>query len=238
KSELRASATSIDTRIQNFKRAIHFVMKLSRQQKIYLVILVLALVALLVDRLFCSRQPAPAEAYTEPETVTAEASIYSDPLWDETIAGLPRSRVRLPQSGDTVSIMLDLPEPNSQGPRRKPARRTLWAGGLTQQLEILLPDEYLDLDQARDAFSLPAAWLDELRAQNPLGQADAAARFAKSHQLKAVLIEGKMREAYVDDHLLRPGQELDGFKLVTVNPSSATFEAGTKQVILKLKSDR
>ena len=181
-------------------------MKLSRQQKIYLAILALVLGALLVDRLFRSRQ-----------TVAAEASAYSV-LADETTAA--------------PALVFDKktrgPEPNSQPPSIK----------LAQRLEILLPDECLDSDQARDAFSLPAAWLDELCAQNPLGQADAAARFAKSHQLKAVLIDGKMRFALVDDHLLIPGQELDGFKLVAVNQSSATFAAGTKRVILKLKRDR
>jgi len=186
-------------------------MKLSRQQKIYLAILALVLGALLVDRLFRSRQPAPAEANAEPETVAVEASTYSDPL-----------------PGETIPAMMDLPDPNSQPPSIK----------LAQQLEILLPDECLDLDQARDAFSLPAAWLDELCAPNPLGQADAAARFAKSHQLKAVLIDGQNSSALVDDHLLRLGQELDGFKLVAVNESSATFAAGTKRVILKLKTDR
>jgi len=175
-------------------------MKLSRQQKIYLAILALVLGALLVDRLFRSRQ-----------IVAAEASAYSDPL-----------------PGETIPAMTDLPEPNSQPPSMK----------LAQQFEILLPDECLDSDQARDAFSLPAAWLDELCAQNLLGQADAAARFAKSHQLKAVLIDGKMRSALVDDHLLIPGQELDGFKLVAVNQSSATFAAGRRRVVLKLKSDR
>jgi len=194
-------------------------MKLSRQQKIYLAILALVLGALLVDRLFLSRQPAPAEAYAEPETVTVEASTYSDPLPGETIAKFPRSG---------VPAMTDLPEPNSQSPSIK----------LAKQLEILLPEECLDLNQARDAFSLPAAWLDELCAQNLPGQADAAARFAKSHQLKAVLIDGQNNSALVDDHLLIPGQELDGFKLVTVDKDSATFEAGTKQAILKLKTDR
>ena len=194
-------------------------MKLSRQQKIYLAILALVLGALLVDRLFLSRQPAPAEAYAEPETVTVEASTYSDPLSGDTIAEFPRSG---------VPAITGLPEPNSQSPSIK----------LAQQLEILLPDECLDLDQARDAFSIPPSWLAEVYTQNQPGQDDAAARFAKSHQLKAVLIDGQNNSALVDDHLLILGQKLDDFKLVAVNEDSATFEAGTKRVILKLKTDR
>ena len=182
-------------------------MKLSRQQKIYLAILALVLGALLVDRLFRSRQ-----------TVTVEASTYSEPLPGETIPA--------------PALVFDKktlgPEPDSQSPSIK----------LAKQLEILLPEECLDLNQARDAFSLPAAWLDELCAQNLPGQADAAARFAKSHQLKAVLIDGQNNSALVDDHLLILGQKLDDFKLVAVNEDSATFEAGTKRVILKLKTDR
>jgi len=182
-------------------------MRLSRQQKIYLAILALALGALLVNRLFRSR-----------ESVTAEASAYSDPLPGETI----------PAPALVFDKKTRGPDPNSQPPSIKLAKR----------LQILWPDEGLNLDQARDAFSLPAAWLAEVYAQNPLVEGDATARFAKSHQLKAVLVDGQTSSALVDDHLLIPGQELDGFKLVAIDEDSATFEAGTKRVILKLKTDR
>jgi len=122
----------------------------------------------------------------------------------------------------------DLPDPGSQPPSMK----------LVQRLETLYPDESLGLGQARDAFCLPTAWLAEVHAQVPLLEGDAVARFAKDHQLRAVLIESQTSFAVVDDHFLMLGQELDGFKLVAVDVGSATFAAGRKRVVLTLEKDR
>jgi hypothetical protein len=96
-----------------------------------------------------------------------------------------------------------------------------------------------DLSQVRDAFSLPASWLAEVHpTHGPLSEQDPATMFAKNHQLEAVVLQNQARGALVDDHFLVIGQELDGFKLVAVDEASATFEAGKKQVVLRLASDR
>ena len=153
------------------------------------------------------------------QTVTAQAPDYSSPL-----PGEPNSRATY------------LPDPNSPSPSMK----------LAQRLEILWPDEGLGLDEARDAFSLSPAWRASASVQNPMAGGNAALRFASNHQLKAVLVDGKMRSAWVDNHLLILGQELDGFKLIAVDEDSATFapllafarKQGGKQVVLKLTNDQ
>ena len=109
---------------------------------------------------------------------------------------------------------------------------------VARRLNTLYPNETLDLGQTRDAFSLPPVWLAEVNAQSPLGEAGPVARFVKNHQLTAVLIDGKTKSALVDGHCLSLGQELDGFELVAVDENSATFEAGSKRAVLKLKNDR
>jgi len=134
--------------------------------------------------------------------------------------------------GRSEQLVRGGPDSNSPSPSMKLARQTY--GGLAQRLEMLWPDEGLDLDEARDAFSLPPAWRASASIQNPRAGDNAALRFANNHQLKAVLVDGKMRYAWVDNHLLILGQELDGFKLVAVDEDSATFSAGRKQVVLKL----
>jgi hypothetical protein len=109
---------------------------------------------------------------------------------------------------------------------------------LTQQLETLSPDNP-NFDQIRDAFSLPASWLAEVHPENrPRSQQNAADRFGRDHQLKAVAVDGQASYALVDDHFLVIGQELDGFRLVVVDEGSATFEAGGNQVVLRLANDR
>lgn len=175
-------------------------MRLSKQQKVYLAILALVLGVLIMDRVFLSHK-----------SPTAEASVHSDPVPDESILEAT-----------------DSPDPNSQPSRIK----------LAQRLEALWPDESLGLDEARDAFSLSTAWLADVRAQGPLPVGDAAARFAKNHQLRAVLIESQTSSAVVDNKFLMLGQELDGFKLVAVDEDSATFAAGKKRVVLRLENDR
>lgn len=109
---------------------------------------------------------------------------------------------------------------------------------LAQQLETLCPDNP-DLSQVRDAFSLPASWLAEIHPESrPRPEQDAAAKFTRDHQLKAVAADGQASYALVDDHFLVIGQQLDGFRLVAVDEDSATFAAGGKQVVLRLTSDR
>jgi hypothetical protein len=177
-------------------------MRLSKQQKVYLAILALVLMALVVDRTFLSRQSVTAE-------VSADSGLLPAPVFRQEDAGT------------------DSPDPNSQPSSIK----------LAQRLEALWPDESLGLDEARDAFSLPAPWLAKVHAQVPLPEADAVAKFAKNHQLSAVLFD-QTSFAVVDNHLLILGQELDGFKLVAVDEDSATFAAGKKQVVLRLENDR
>jgi hypothetical protein len=178
-------------------------MRLSKKQKVYLAILVLALGTMVVDRAFLSQSAGGG--------LKAETS---------TDSYLP--------PGELVFGATGPPDPNSLPPIMK----------ITQRLEMLWSGMSLDLDEARDAFSIPTAWLAEIYDQHPLRQGDAVVRFAKSHQLRGVLVESNARFAVVDNHLLIVGQELDGFKLVAVDEDSATFAAGNKQVVLRLENGR
>ena len=148
-------------------------------------------------------------ALLRPQSGPAEASAYSPEAPDEPIVGATE-------------------HPDSQPSTIR----------LSEQLETLCPDDP-NFSQVRDAFSLPASWLAEIYPENlPGSQQDAAAIFAKSHQLEAVVLQNQARGVLVDDHFLVIGHELDGFKLVAVDESSATFAAGGKQVVLRLASDR
>jgi len=195
-------------------------MRLSRQQKVYLAILAVTCGGLVVDRLFLRGQTVTAQG---PAPASAEASPLPGEPNLQTI-----DRPIGPARGG--------PDPNLPSPSMK----------LAQRLEMLWQEEGLDLDEARDAFSLPPAWRASASAQNPMAGDNAALRFASNHRLKAVLVDGKMRYAWVDNHLLILGQELDGFKLIAVDEDSATFapllafarKQGGKQVVLKLTNDR
>jgi len=161
--------------------------------------------------------------YLSKGTVPAEASASSNQT----------ASVRVPGEGQSA-VGGRIPDPASQSPTVK----------LIKQLDMLWSEKNLDLNQARDAFSLPESWL---AAVNPnfakgtrAGDYDQGAEtsFARNHQLKAVVVQDQTRCVMVDDHLLVIGQELDGFKLIEVDKDSATFEAGAKRVVLRLANDR
>lgn len=114
--------------------------------------------------------------------------------------------------------------------------------GLAQKLEALWSQKGLDASQARDVFSLPASWLTDIRPSTPVDgpppEQDAVTVFAANHQLRGVLATDQARCVTVDDRVLRLGDGLDGFKLVAIEEDSVTFEAGGRQVTLRLASDR
>lgn len=82
----------------------------------------------------------------------------------------------------------------------------------------------------RDAFAPPAAWAAERRADPAAaaGPADADA-FRADHRLTVVLVGGGPGAAVIGGRLVRVGQAVDGYRLVTVTPRSAhlTGPAGT-----------
>ncbi|MHC4581202.1 MAG: hypothetical protein ACYS14_07075 [Planctomycetota bacterium] len=108
-----------------------------------------------------------------------------------------------------------------------------------QRLESAWSQKGLGTSQARDVFSLPASWFDDVRPPTPVDSPqDAVTLFAANHQLRGVLATGQARCVTVDDRVLRLGDEFDGFKLVTIEDDYVTFEAGGRQVILRLATDR
>lgn len=110
---------------------------------------------------------------------------------------------------------------------------------LAQRLEALWSEKGLDTSRARDVFSLPASWFDDVRPVTPVDvPQDAVTVFAANHKLRGVLATDQARCATVDDRVLRIGDELDGFRLAAIEDDSVTFEAAGRQVTLRLASDR
>jgi len=93
----------------------------------------------------------------------------------------------------------------------------------------------------REAFAPSDEWLAVLSAPKvaaPLPQADLAADFTRKHKLTSVLMAGSAGCAVVDGKIVRIGQELDGFRLDSLAPDCAVFQAvqGPVSVTLSLSS--
>lgn len=126
-------------------------------------------------------------------------------------------------SPETPPAAANLPE--------KPVRESVG-----ERLERLSSSRELVLASVQDAFSLSETWMADYRRQaNPEAHLTPAERFAKDHELKAVVVSGDASIAVVDEKCLFLEQELDGFRLISVGERSATFESGGQRVVLKLK---
>lgn len=105
--------------------------------------------------------------------------------------------------------------------------------GVAQRLEALGSGEGPDFERMRNPFALPATWIEE-----PVEAAervpDAVARFMRTHQLTAIVVQNEGSYALVNDQLLAPGRILDGFTLVEVRDRAAVFEQEGNQVLLEL----
>ncbi len=105
--------------------------------------------------------------------------------------------------------------------------------GVARRLNRLWSDKEGNPESGRDPFALAAPWYDKVEAGDS-NTPDEAALFVSGHQLTAVVIDPRGSYAVVNDHLLIPGQSLDGFKLVSVGNRSAVFEQGPRRAVLEL----
>jgi hypothetical protein len=112
---------------------------------------------------------------------------------------------------------------------------------LSQRLEMLWAERSLDINQAKDIFTLPECWRSDVFPAEtddiPPPKKDAIKVFITSHRLQAVVISDQTCCATVNGYNLCLGDELDGFKLVAIEDDSATFESGKRRAIIELEND-
>ena len=135
-----------------------------------------------------------------------------------------------PPAPDVATGSPSLPaSPNAVAPPdRVPARPDL-----AERLNDLLAGKVLGPNELRDPFSLPATWSGSAPL-NGERTPDAVRGFLRSHQLKAIVMQGGQSCAQVDDSFLVPGQHLDGFALVSLDHRCAVFERDGKRAVLEL----
>jgi hypothetical protein len=177
-------------------------------------LLAMALVAFVVDRLFF-----PSEAMKPASAVASSAQ-------SEKVSGTLRLKVP-----DTFSDSGPAASPDPPPAPRLPV--------ISERLKALATGGNLDPACLREAFAPSDEWLAVLSAPKvaaPLPQADLAADFTRKHKLTSVLMAGSAGCAVVDGKIVRIGQELDGFRLESLAPDCAVFQAvqGPVSVTLSL----
>jgi len=105
---------------------------------------------------------------------------------------------------------------------------------LSDRLDALWSGRKFDPSSMRDAFSVPAFWGGSA-GPSLTSKPDVEGRFVLAHSLSATVVNGERSCARVDARSLMLGEELDGFILVGVDETSASFEANGRTVVLKLR---
>jgi hypothetical protein len=106
---------------------------------------------------------------------------------------------------------------------------------VAERLDRLWPDREVTDVNLRDPFSLMPFWQTSPEGDAPPAP-DEATVFARTHPLVAVVMDGRQSYVLVNDRVLSPGDQVDGFTLVSVGVKSALFERRGKQIVLELVS--
>lgn len=125
------------------------------------------------------------------------------------------------QYGVPASPEAPAPEPPSDQPTVAARLERLWSGSDVNDVET------------RDPFCLAGSWQASPTAGLPPAP-DEAAVFAKNHRLVAVVVDGPQSCALVNDRVLKPGDPIGGYTLVSVGPKSAVFDRQGRQIVLEL----
>lgn len=139
----------------------------------------------------------------------------------------PRGGPRAASADSPEEVVEAVPSADDQPGAESPS--------VAQRLRDLAGGEEPNLAALRNPFSLPASWSPRT-VQGSAAVPDAAARFVRTHQLTAVVMDGPRSGALIDNRFLVPGQVIDGFRLVSVADRSAVFEGQGRQVTLELHS--
>jgi len=184
-------------------------MVLSKKRKIYVGLLALAAIGLIVDRMVLApSEMAPAESVASPMPSRSEDSA-------------PKAPALLQAARQTGARQ-------ASGP------------SLAERLQALAEARDLELANVKNAFRTAEPWGVELRTPKPAVIQDDTARiekFCRDHRLMAVMVASDGGRAIVDGKSYRIGQQLDGFRLISVTERTAVWASGTRRATLTLPVD-
>ncbi len=104
--------------------------------------------------------------------------------------------------------------------------------GLKARLNERLPGDTLDISQVRDAFTPPSDWLGS-GGSGDSGQLAENMAFKEKYRLQAIMFQGEVKAVFMNDEIVRKGDIVDGYELVELNETSATFAIdGVRTVLL------
>jgi len=96
----------------------------------------------------------------------------------------------------------------------------------------------LDPEAVRNVFLPSESWLSQGAKGQPAAslQASSTQDFLRKHQLTSVILSGAGGSVTIGNRVVQVGQEVDGYRLISLTQDSATFRCGDDVAELKLES--
>jgi len=159
--------------------------------------------------------------------VVGMAALFIDRAFLRPQGGAKSASADYGSSDERVSSTDNLPILASESPRPQIAVRleSVWSG------------DNSDFARLRNPFSTPASWLG-VKVSSPKRTDKSLDAFAKRHQLTAVAGSGPTSYVLMGDEFLVVGQEIDGYRLVSIGQRSVVFERQGREVTLELGEDQ
>ena len=179
-------------------------MTLTRKRKALLVLLGLGLTAVAVDRVFILDSSAEGGHYA-----------VAGPQGASPFAAV--------ETAGTPSI--NVADPAASGPPPVP---------LVDRFEAAAAKHDYDLWNVADAFKVPEFWEQSASTDAAEPPALTANAFVRRHRLNAVMVGRGRAYAVVDGRLLYAGDEIDGYRLISIEERAVTFESHAGTVAIEL----
>ena len=183
-------------------------MKLSKKQKGYLAVLVVALVAFVADRAFLLPGSAGADE-TAQEEDAQDLLIRPAGTAATSAAAAAAATTRNPYRADLLGERLSAV---AQEHRVQPTARV------------------------RDAFEPSQAWVAGPKVVVHDTAAEAVQAFRERTKVKAIFLGSSGKSAVINDRRLQEGQRIGAFTVTAIGPRSVTFTSGDQEVELPLEA--
>ena len=105
---------------------------------------------------------------------------------------------------------------------------------LVDRFEAAAAKHDYDLWNVADAFKVPEFWEQSASTDAAEPPALAANAFVRRHRLNAVMVGRGRAYAVVDGRLLYADDEIDGYRLISIEERAVTFESHAGHVVLDL----
>jgi len=91
-------------------------------------------------------------------------------------------------------------------------------------------------NETRDIFLVPLAWIGPQKVEQVIAApAPRTPRFDEKHRLTALVVAGDRSGALIDGMMIKVGESIDGYRLMSVANNVAVFESANERAFVRVE---